>query len=198
MRQFSYALRTAVHDFIGQTLAELFLGRKLITKFKCFFTEDQMSESMEVNMLQLLQEAQEFLRKAQYNILYTITYTVVLWIHVVQNVILETHILNPSAQTIVADFVPKYEGLFLIVQTSVSNVVIKKKDHGVPPNIDQFDLITIELTIQNFIDSHPIIPPGGQHASLSSEGGFDSFNKGRSYLVIGDSEVRRSQEWRSL
>ncbi|GFS74192.1 uncharacterized protein TNCV_1884811 [Trichonephila clavipes] len=34
LRELAYALRTAVHETTGQTLAELFLGRKLITTFQ--------------------------------------------------------------------------------------------------------------------------------------------------------------------
>ena len=33
MQHFAFALKTAVHDSIDKTLAELFLGRKILTSF---------------------------------------------------------------------------------------------------------------------------------------------------------------------
>lgn len=73
LAKFAYVLRRATREYTGETLAELLLGRKLLTPFeRISFTENQLSEREReyftmITEAKLITEALKSLEQAQAN-----------------------------------------------------------------------------------------------------------------------------------
>ncbi|GFV33358.1 uncharacterized protein TNCV_1498781 [Trichonephila clavipes] len=63
LHEFSYALRTAVNETPGETPAELFLGRKIITLFRKLICVTDGTEHVGGNIEKLFDEARKNMRK---------------------------------------------------------------------------------------------------------------------------------------
>lgn len=130
MANFAYALRTDVHDSTDKTLAELFLGRKLLTPFeRMTFTENQLSAREKADLNKIIAEAQKAVEKAQerqakyYNVKMQ-----EFKVNLGDLVLVESHILSNIANNVVAKFAPKYESPFKVVETVGANLRILKDE----------------------------------------------------------------------
>ncbi|GFW07417.1 retrovirus-related Pol polyprotein from transposon 297 [Trichonephila clavipes] len=63
LHEFSFALRTAVNETTGKTLAELFLGRKILTSFRKLINVTDGAEYVGGNIEKLFSEARQNMQK---------------------------------------------------------------------------------------------------------------------------------------
>ncbi|GFS66868.1 uncharacterized protein TNCV_230491 [Trichonephila clavipes] len=122
LREFAYAIRTAVNETTGKTPAELFLGRKLITPFQKLVMVLDGTE-FAVRDIKRLFEEDERRRDVQ--------------IKVNDWVFIATHPLSSTTKKVVAKFKPKFEGPCRVLEVNNNNVVIWKSRKRLTVNVDQ-------------------------------------------------------------
>ncbi|GFV28565.1 uncharacterized protein TNCV_3985161 [Trichonephila clavipes] len=115
LREFAYAIRTAVNETTGKTPAELFLGRKLITPFQKLVMVSDGTE-FAVGDIERLRDVQ---------------------IKVNDWVLVATHPLSSATRKVVAKFKPKFEGPYRVLDVKNNNVVICKAGKRLTINVDQ-------------------------------------------------------------
>ncbi|GFY14558.1 retrovirus-related Pol polyprotein from transposon 412 [Trichonephila clavipes] len=138
LREFAYAIRTAVNETTGKTPAELFLGRKLITPFQKLVMVSDGTEFAVGDIKRLFEEARRNTETKHEN-----------WkkyynrrrrdvqIKVNDWVLVATHPLSSATRKVVAKFKPKFEGPYRVLDVKNNNVVIWKAGKRLTINVDQ-------------------------------------------------------------
>ncbi|GFW57150.1 uncharacterized protein TNCV_540671 [Trichonephila clavipes] len=131
LREFAYAIRTAVNETTGKTPAELFLGRKLITPFQKLVMVSDGTEFAVGDIERLFEEARRNTETKQekwknyYN-----RHRRDVQIKVNYWVLIATHPLSSATRKVVAKFKPKFEGSYRVLDVKNNNVVIWKAEKG--------------------------------------------------------------------
>ncbi|GFX23643.1 uncharacterized protein TNCV_3595851 [Trichonephila clavipes] len=138
LREFAYAIRTAVNETTGKTPAELFLDRKLITPFQKLVMVSDGTEFAVGDIERLFEEARRNTETKHEN-----------WkkyynrrrrdvqIKVNDWVLVATHPLSSATRKVVAKFKPKFEGPYRVLDVKNNNVVIWKAGKKLKINVDQ-------------------------------------------------------------
>ncbi|GFW39629.1 uncharacterized protein TNCV_3188001 [Trichonephila clavipes] len=138
LREFAYAIRTAVNETTGKTPEELFLGRKLITPFQKSVMVSDGTEFEVGDIERLFEEArrktetkQEKWKKYYNRRRHDVQIKVNDW------VLVATHPLISATRKVVAKFKPKFEGPYRVLHVKNNNVVIWKAGKRLTINVDQ-------------------------------------------------------------
>ncbi|GFW55989.1 uncharacterized protein TNCV_373951 [Trichonephila clavipes] len=138
LREFAYAILTAVNKTTGKTPAELFLGRKLITPFQKLVMVSDGTEFAVGDIERLFEKARRNTETKHEN-----------WkkyynrrrrdvqIKVNDWVLVATHHLSSATRKVVAKFKPKFEGSYRVLDVKNNNVVIWKAGKRLTINVDQ-------------------------------------------------------------
>ncbi|GFS52440.1 uncharacterized protein TNCV_4851271 [Trichonephila clavipes] len=170
LREFAYAIRTAVNETTGKTPAELFLGRKLITPFQKLVMVSDGTEFAVGDIQRLFEEARRNTEtqhekwKKYYN-----RRRRDVQIKVNDWVLVATHPLNSATRKVVAKFKPKFEGTYRVLDVKNNNVVIWKAGKRLTINVDQ-----VRIYRQRKCDETEIGTGSPDNGSLRDESsGFD-------------------------
>ncbi|GFT81158.1 retrovirus-related Pol polyprotein from transposon 17.6 [Trichonephila clavipes] len=138
LRQFAYAIRTAVNETTGKTSAELFLGRKLITPFQKLVMVSDGTEFAVGDIERLFEEARRKTETKQekWGKYYNRRRRDV-QIKVNDWVLIATHPLSSATRKVVAKFKPKFEGPYRVLDVKNNNVVVWKAGKRLSINVDQ-------------------------------------------------------------
>ncbi|GFX69473.1 uncharacterized protein TNCV_380421 [Trichonephila clavipes] len=141
LREFAYAIRTAVNKTTEKTPAELFLGRKLITPFQKlvmskYYSKRRRDVRIKVND----------------------------W------VLLKTHPLSSAAQKVVAKFKPKFEGPYRVLEVKHNNLGVWRAGKRLKVNVDQVRLYHQRKSDENEIRAGSSDNNGSKCKSSSFEG----------------------------
>ncbi|GFV56242.1 uncharacterized protein TNCV_3266491 [Trichonephila clavipes] len=111
LREFTYVIRTTVNETKGKTLAELFLGRKLITPFQKLVMVSDGMEFVVGDIEKLFGEARRN-SKAKHKkwAKYYTRWKRDVRIRINDWDLLQTYPLSSSAKKVVPNFKPKFEG----------------------------------------------------------------------------------------
>ncbi|GFY30263.1 uncharacterized protein TNCV_4065141 [Trichonephila clavipes] len=138
LREFAYAIRTAVNETTGKTSVELFLGRKLIAPFQKLVMVSDRTEFAVEDIERLFEEArrntetkQEKWKKYYNRRRRDVQIKVNDW------VLVATHPLSSATRKLVTKFKPKFEGPYRVLDGKNNNVVIWKAGKRLPINVDQ-------------------------------------------------------------
>ncbi|GFW54372.1 retrovirus-related Pol polyprotein from transposon opus [Trichonephila clavipes] len=138
LREFAYAILTAVSETKGKTPAELFLGRKLITLFQKLVMVSDRTEFAVADMERLFEEARQNTKakhekwEKYYNRRRRDVQTKMNdW------VLIATHPLCSATRKVVAKFKPKFEGPYRVLDVKNNNVVVWKAGKRLTINVDQ-------------------------------------------------------------
>ncbi|GFV61235.1 uncharacterized protein TNCV_500271 [Trichonephila clavipes] len=138
LREFAYAIRTAVNETTGKTPAELFLGRKLITHFQKLVMVSDGTEFAVEDIERLFQEARRNTKaKHEKWEKYYNRRRRDVQIKVNDWVLIATHHLSSAARKVVAKFKPKFEGPNIVLDVKNNNVVVWKAGKRLTVNVDQ-------------------------------------------------------------
>ncbi|GFY29873.1 retrovirus-related Pol polyprotein from transposon 412 [Trichonephila clavipes] len=138
LREFAYAIRTAVNVTTGKTLAELFLGRKLVTPFQKLVMVSDGTEFAVGDIERLFEEARrntetkhekwkKYYNKRRHDV----------QIKVNDWVLVATHPLSSATRKVVAKFKTNFEGPYRVLDAKNNNVVIWKAGKRLTINVDQ-------------------------------------------------------------
>ncbi|GFX67871.1 retrovirus-related Pol polyprotein from transposon 297 [Trichonephila clavipes] len=125
LREFAYAIRTAVNEMTGKTHAELFLGRKLITPFQKLVMVSEGTEFAVGDIERLFDEARRNSKfkhekwKKYYN-----RRRRDVQIKVNDWILIATHPVNSATKKVVAKFKPKFEGPYRALEVKNNNNVV--------------------------------------------------------------------------
>ncbi|GFY23009.1 retrovirus-related Pol polyprotein from transposon 17.6 [Trichonephila clavipes] len=138
LREFAYAILIAVNETMGKTLAELFLGRKLITPFQKLVMVSDGTE-LAVGYIEILFEEARRNTKAKHEKWkkYYNRRRRGVQIKVNDWVLVATHPLSSATKKVVAKFKPKFEGPYRVLDVKNNNVVIYKVGKRLTINVDQ-------------------------------------------------------------
>ncbi|GFX18427.1 uncharacterized protein TNCV_4307271 [Trichonephila clavipes] len=115
LREFAYAIRTAVNETTGKTPAELFLGRKLITPFQKLVMVSDGTEFAVGDIERLFEEARRNTKaKHEKWEKYYNRRTLDVQIKVNDWALIATHPLSSATRKVVAKFKPKFEGPYRV------------------------------------------------------------------------------------
>ncbi|GFW35808.1 uncharacterized protein TNCV_727431 [Trichonephila clavipes] len=164
LREFAYAIRTAVNETTGKPPAELFLGRKLITPFQKLVMVSDGTEFAVGDIERLFEEAKRN-AKAKHE----------KWEKYynrrrrdVQIKVIETHPLSSATKKAVAKLKPKFEGPYR-VEVKNNKVVIWKAGKRLTVNVDQ-----VRIYRHRKCDETEIRTGSSDNGSLGDESsGFD-------------------------
>ncbi|GFV25380.1 uncharacterized protein TNCV_1146511 [Trichonephila clavipes] len=138
LREFAYAIRTAVNETTGKTPAELFLGRKLTTPFQKLVMVSDETEFAVGDIERLFEEAiritetkQEKWKKYYNRRRRDVQIKVNDW------VLVAAHPLSSATRKVIAKFKPKFEGPYRVLDVKNNNVVIWKAGKRLTINVDQ-------------------------------------------------------------
>ncbi|GFX28753.1 uncharacterized protein TNCV_4249921 [Trichonephila clavipes] len=138
LREFAYAIRTAVNETTGKTPVELFLGRKLITPFQKLVRVTDGTEFAIGDIERLFEEVrrntetkQEKWKKYYNRRKRDVQVKVNDW------VLVATHPLSSATRKVVAKFKTKFEGPYRVLHVKNNNVVIWKAGKMLSINVDQ-------------------------------------------------------------
>ncbi|GFT78072.1 retrovirus-related Pol polyprotein from transposon 412 [Trichonephila clavipes] len=170
LREFAYAIRTAVNETTGKTPAELFLGRKLIMPFQKFVMVSDGTEFAVGDIERLFEEArrntetkQEKWKKYYNRCRRDVQIKVNDW------VLVATHPLSSATRQVVAKFKPKFEGPYRVLDAKNNNVVIWKAGKRLTINVDQ-----VQIYRHKKCDETEIGTGSSDNSSLRDESsGFD-------------------------
>ncbi|GFX30707.1 uncharacterized protein TNCV_4862311 [Trichonephila clavipes] len=138
LREFAYAIRTAVNETTGKTPAELFLGRKLIKPFqKLVMVSD--GTRFAVGDIEKFFEKARRKSKAKHEKWekYYNRRRRDVQIKVNDWVLVATHPLSSATRKVVAKFKRKFEGPYRVLDVKNNNVVIWKAGKRLTINVDQ-------------------------------------------------------------
>ncbi|GFX36473.1 retrovirus-related Pol polyprotein from transposon 412 [Trichonephila clavipes] len=117
---FAYAIRTAVNETTGETPAELFLGRKLITPFQKLVIVSDGTEFAVGDIERLFEEARRNTKaKHEKWEKYYNRRRRDVQIKVNDWVLIATHPLSSATRKVVAKFKPKFEGLYGVLEVRI-------------------------------------------------------------------------------
>ncbi|GFW25582.1 uncharacterized protein TNCV_1308431 [Trichonephila clavipes] len=194
LREFAYAIRTAVNETTGKTPAELFLGRKLITPFQKLVMVSDGTEFAVGGIERLFEEARRNTEtkhekwKKYYNRRRHGVQT-----KVNDRVLVATHPLSSATRKVVAKFKPKFEGPYRVLDVKNNNVVIWKAGKMLTINVDQ-----VRIYRHRKCDETEIGAGSSDNGSLRDESrGFDRVQRRSNDSRDGKkkgSEVRRTRE----
>ncbi|GFU94550.1 uncharacterized protein TNCV_2645361 [Trichonephila clavipes] len=137
LREFAYAIRTAVNKTTGKTPAE-FLGRKLITPFQKLVMVSDGTEFAVGDIERLFEEARRNTKtKHEKWEKYYNRRRRDVQIKVNDWVLVATHPLSSATRKVVAKFKPKFEGPYRVLDVKNNNVVIWKAGKRLTINVDQ-------------------------------------------------------------
>ncbi|GFV11295.1 uncharacterized protein TNCV_3723841 [Trichonephila clavipes] len=138
LHEFALALRTSVNETTNKTPAELFLGRKIITPFSKLINVTEGAEYVGRNIEKLFVEARQITRKQNktWGNYYNRKRREVN-IKVNDLVLVQTHFMSAAGRRVVGKFMPKFEGLYRVLEVRNNNLIILKRGKEVPVNIDQ-------------------------------------------------------------
>ncbi|GFY08214.1 uncharacterized protein TNCV_1356261 [Trichonephila clavipes] len=198
LREFAYAIRTAVNETTGKTPAELFLGRKLITPFQKLVMVSDGAEFAVGDIERLFEEARRNTETKHEN-----------WkkyynrrrrdvqIKVNDWVLVTTHPLSSATRKVVAEFKPKFEGPYRVLDVKNNNVVIWKAGKRLTINVDQ-----VRIYRHRKCDETEIGTGSSDNGSLRDESsGFDRVQRRSNDSRDGKkkgSEVKRELEEKGL
>ncbi|GFX06309.1 retrovirus-related Pol polyprotein from transposon 412 [Trichonephila clavipes] len=127
LREFAYAIRTAVNETTEKTPAELFLGRKLITPFQKLVMVSDGTEFAVGYIKRLFEEARRNTKvKHEKWKKYNNRRRRDVQIKVNDWVLVATHPLSSATKKVVAKFKPKFEGPHRVLDVKNNNVVVWK------------------------------------------------------------------------
>ncbi|GFW68272.1 uncharacterized protein TNCV_1881521 [Trichonephila clavipes] len=138
LREFAYAIRTAINETTGKTPAELFLGRKLITPFQKLVMVSDGMEFAVGDIERLFEEARRNTKaKHEKREKYYNRRRRDVQIKVNDWVLIATHALSSVTRKVVAKFKTKFEGPERVLDVKNNNVVICKAGKRLTINVDQ-------------------------------------------------------------
>ncbi|GFV93364.1 uncharacterized protein TNCV_3685871 [Trichonephila clavipes] len=143
LREFAYAIRTAVNERTGKTPAELFLGRKLITPFQKLVMVSDGTEFAVGYIEKLFEQARRNTETKHVNCKkYYNRRRRDVQIKVNDWVLVATHpcqrgSTSSATRKVVAKFKPKFEGPYRVLNVKNNNVVIWKAGKRLTINVDQ-------------------------------------------------------------
>ncbi|GFV83869.1 uncharacterized protein TNCV_387771 [Trichonephila clavipes] len=186
LREFAYAIRTAVNETTGKTPAELFLGRKLITPFQKLVMVSDGTEFAVGDIERLFEEArrntetkQEKWKKYYNRRRRDVQIKVNNW------VLVATQPLSSATRKVVAKFKPKFEGPYRVLDVKNNNVVIWKAGKRLTINVDQ-----VRIYRHRKCDETKIGTGSSDNGSLRDESsGFDRVQR-------RSNESRDDRPWR--
>ncbi|GFW87828.1 retrovirus-related Pol polyprotein from transposon 412 [Trichonephila clavipes] len=198
LREFAYAIRTAVNETTGKTPAELFLGRKLITPFHKLVMVSDRTEFAVGDIERLFEEArrntetkQEKWKKYYNRRRCDVQVKVNDW------VLVATHPVRSATRKVVAKFKPKFEGPYRVLDVKNNNVVIWKAGKRLTINVDQ-----VRIYRHRKCDETEIGTGSSDNGSLRDESsGFDRVQQRSNDSRDGKkkwSEVKRELEEKGL
>ncbi|GFW16017.1 uncharacterized protein TNCV_4432901 [Trichonephila clavipes] len=191
LREFAYAISTAVNETTEKTPAELFLGRKLITPFQKLVMVSDGTEFAVGDIERLFEEARQNTEtkhekwKKYYN-----RRRRDVQIKVNDWVLVATHPLSSATRKVVANFKPKFEGPYRVLDVKNNNVVIWKAGKRLTINVDQ-----VRIYRHRKCDETEIGTGSSDNGSLRDESsGFDRVQRRSNDSINGKkkgSEVKR-------
>ncbi|GFW08992.1 retrovirus-related Pol polyprotein from transposon opus [Trichonephila clavipes] len=138
LREFAYAIRTAVNKTTGKTPAELFLGRKLITPFQKLVMVSDGMEFAVGDIERLFDEARRNTKtKHEKWEKYYNRRRRDVQIKVNDWVLVATYPLSSATRKVVAKFKPKFKGPYRVLNVKNNNVVIWKAGKRLTINVNQ-------------------------------------------------------------
>ncbi|GFT72341.1 retrovirus-related Pol polyprotein from transposon 297 [Trichonephila clavipes] len=174
LHEFAFALRTAVNETTNKTLAELFLGRKIITPFSKLIN---VTEYVGRNIERLFDEARRNMSwEKHYNLRRRDVH-----IKVNDLVLLQTHFLSAAGRKQVGKFMPKFEGPYKVLEIKGNNLVIWKNGRNITVNIDQVrvyrprqsDTISSDSPVETLYDEQEV----SHGSNRSNQGQFKEHRK---------------------
>ncbi|GFW91135.1 uncharacterized protein TNCV_1760091 [Trichonephila clavipes] len=189
LREFAYAIHTAVNETTGKTPAELFLGRKLIMPFQKLVMVSDGTEFALGDIERLFEEARrntetkhEKWKKCYNRRRRDVQIKVNDW------VLVATHPLSSATRKVVAKFKPKFEGPYRVLDAKNNNVVIWKAVKRLTINVDQ-----VRIYRNRKCDEAEIGTGSSDNGSLRDESsGFDIVQRKSNDSRIGKREESRS------
>ncbi|GFX13802.1 uncharacterized protein TNCV_3421141 [Trichonephila clavipes] len=138
LREFSFALRTAVNETNGKTPAELFLGKKIITPFRKLVLVTDGSEYVGRNIEKLFDEARQNMHRQHktWEKYYNRKRRAVN-IKVNYLVLVQTDFLSAAGRRVVGKLMPKFEGPYRVLEVKNNNLINRKRGRKVTVNVDQ-------------------------------------------------------------
>ncbi|GFT08642.1 uncharacterized protein TNCV_662131 [Trichonephila clavipes] len=137
LREFAYAIHTAVNETTGETLAELFLGRKLITQFQKLVmvldgTEfagdiEKLFDDARRNTKAKYEKWEKYYNRRRHDV----------QIKVNDWVLIKSHPLSSATKKVVAKFKPKSEGPYRVLEVKNNNIVMWSSGKRLTVNVDQ-------------------------------------------------------------
>ncbi|GFU65358.1 retrovirus-related Pol polyprotein from transposon 412 [Trichonephila clavipes] len=198
LREFAYAIRTAVNETTGKTPVELFLGRMLITPFQKLVMVSDGTEFAVGDIERLFEEARRNTETKHEN-----------WkkyynrrrrdvqIKVNDWFLVATHPLSSATRKVVAKFKPKFEGPYRVLDVKNNNVVIWKAGKRLTINVDQ-----VRMYCHRKCDETEIGIGSSDNGNLRDESsGFDRVQRRSNDSRDGkkkESEVKRELEEKGL
>ncbi|GFX65719.1 uncharacterized protein TNCV_4094111 [Trichonephila clavipes] len=122
LHDFAFALRTSVNETTNKTLAELFLGKKIITPFSKLINVTEGAEYVGRNIEKLFDEARQNMREQHKN-----------WekcynrkrrevnIKVNDLVLVQTHFISAAGRKVVGKFMRKFEEPYRVLECTVQD-----------------------------------------------------------------------------
>ncbi|GFU26388.1 hypothetical protein TNCV_2507061 [Trichonephila clavipes] len=198
LREFAYAIHTAVNETTVKTPAELFLGRKLITPFQKLVMESDGTEFAVGDIERLFEETRRNTEtnhenwKKYYN-----RHRRDVQIKVNDWILVATHHLSSATRKVVAKFKPKFEGPYRVLDVKNNDVVIWKAGKRLTINVD-----LNRIYRQRKCDETEIGTGSSDNGSLRDESsGFDRVrrrsNDSRDGIKKG-SKVKRELEGKGI
>ncbi|GFU41242.1 retrovirus-related Pol polyprotein from transposon 17.6 [Trichonephila clavipes] len=198
LREFAYAIRTAVNETTGENPAELFLGRKLITPFQKSVMVSDGTEFAVGDIERLFEEARRNTKTKQekWEKYYNRRRRDV-QIKVNDWVLVATHPLSSATRKVVGKFKPKFEGPYRVLDVKNNNVVIWKAGKRLTINVDQ-----VRIYRHRKWDETEIGTGSSDNGSLRAESsGFDRVQRRSNESRDGKKkrlEVKRELEEKGL
>ncbi|GFU40728.1 uncharacterized protein TNCV_3230891 [Trichonephila clavipes] len=198
LREFAYAIRTAVNEITGKTPAELFLGRNLITPFQKLVMVSDGTEFAVGDIERLFEEARRNTKtKHEKWEKYYNRRRRDVQVKVNDWVLVATHPLSSATRKVVAKFKPKFEGPYRVLDVKNNNVVIWKAGKRLMINVDQ-----VRIYRHRKCDETEIRTGSSNKGNLRDESsGFDRVQRRSNELRDGKkkgSEVKRELEEKGL
>ncbi|GFY20939.1 transposable element Tcb1 transposase [Trichonephila clavipes] len=138
LHEFSFALRRAINETTGKTLAELFLGRKIITPFRKLVLVTNGAEYVGGNIEKLFDEVRQNMHRQHktWGKYYNRKRREVN-IKVNDSVLVQAHFISAAGRRVVGKFMPKFKGPYRVLEVQNNNLIIWKKGRRVTVNVDQ-------------------------------------------------------------
>ncbi|GFU70984.1 uncharacterized protein TNCV_3350071 [Trichonephila clavipes] len=170
LREFKYAIRTAVNETTEKTPAELFLGRKLITPFKKLVMVLDGTEFAVGDIEKLFEARRTTKAKHEKWAKYYNKRRRDVQIKVNDWVLLQTHPLSLTVKKIAAKLKPKFEDPYRVLDVHNNDLVVWKSGKRLTVNIDQVRLYHQRESDENGISVGNSDSSGSRYQASSFEG----------------------------